>query len=124
MFVLSKKPTIKWPAKIKAAVEGGAIKEYQFDLIFKKLDADQVELLNQVNETVEGESIDQQVEKTAAKIEGWLDGWTGIKNEDGTDIEFSPENVRLILKSHFGPAWQLAFYTALGEVRTGQRAKN
>jgi hypothetical protein len=124
MFVVSDKIVIQWPATIKVAEDGGRQRERKFDLFFRRLDADAVDALNAQTEAQDGDGTDTQIEKQAQLFEGWVENWSGIQNPNGTQVEYLPDNLRNILRSHFGPAFMVGFYVALGEFRTGARAKN
>ena len=74
-FVLKKVSSYKWPVAVDVPVDGGKFKKETFTAIFKKMSrATFSDLVEQ------GED---------ALIAGILEGWEGIKDEDGDEVPFS-----------------------------------
>lgn len=115
---------VKWPAKINVAENGGKIGIYDISLIFKALDEDQIEALNQAAEGMDASTAMGEIEKTAFIMEGWMSGWDKLQTSDNKKFEFTPDNLRALLKSSKGMPFRVAFYKAVGEVRSGAKAKN
>jgi hypothetical protein len=74
-FVLKKAASYKWPVKVETPADGGTFETQTFDAIFKKL-----------GRTAFNALVDKGDD---AFIDGILEGWDGIKDENGKDIPFT-----------------------------------
>ena len=74
-FVLKKTASYKWPIKVEIPVDGGKFETQTFDAVFKKMSR------SAFNKIVD--------EGDDALIDAILQGWDGIKDEEGKDIPFT-----------------------------------
>jgi hypothetical protein len=74
-FIIKKTASYKWPVKVETPSDGGIFEKQTFDAVFKKL-----------GRTAFNALIDKGDD---AFIDGILEGWDGIKDEDGRDIPFT-----------------------------------
>ena len=74
-FILKKAASYKWPVKVETPIDGGKFEKQTFDAVFKKLGRAAFNLL-----------VDKGDD---AFTYGILEGWDGIKDEDGKDIPFT-----------------------------------
>ncbi len=73
-FVLKKVSTYKWPVEVSVPVDGGKFKKETFTAIFKKMSR------SAFNELID--------EGDDALVDQIIEGWEGIKDEDGEDVPF------------------------------------
>ena len=73
-FVLKKVSTYKWPVEVSVPVDGGKFKKETFTAIFKKMSR------SAFNELID--------EGDDALVDEIIEGWEGIKDEDGEDVPF------------------------------------
>jgi hypothetical protein len=83
-FVLKKTASYKWPIKVEIPVDGGKFETQTFDAVFKKMSR------SAFNKTVD--------EGDDALIDAILQGWDGIKDEDGKDIPFTESALTQLLE--------------------------
>lgn len=77
-FVLKKTTSFKWPVTVEIPSDGTYVKE-TFEVIFKKVPR------SAFNELVE--------QGDFAALSGLLEGWSGLKDENGKEIAFSGESI-------------------------------
>ena len=73
-FVLKKVSTYKWPVEVSVLVDGGKFKKETFTAIFKKMSR------SAFNELID--------EGDDALVDQIIEGWEGIKDEDGEEVPF------------------------------------
>ena len=73
-FVLKKVSTYKWPVEVSVPVDGGKFKKETFTAIFKKMSR------SAFNELID--------EGDDALVDEIIEGWEGVKDEDGEDVPF------------------------------------
>jgi hypothetical protein len=73
-FVLKKVSTYKWPVEVSIPVDGGKFKKETFTAIFKKMSR------SAFNELID--------EGDDALVDQIIEGWEGIKDEDGEEVPF------------------------------------
>jgi hypothetical protein len=106
-FVLKKTASYKWPIKVEIPVDGGKFETQTFDAVFKKMSR------SAFNKTVD--------EGDDALIDAILQGWDGIKDEEGKDIPFTEKSKKEICDDH---AIVKALISAYAESVVGAPAKN
>jgi hypothetical protein len=106
-FVLKKVSSYKWPVAVDVPVDGGKFKKETFTAVFKKMSRSAFnDLIEQGDDALIGEIVE---------------GWEGIKDEDGDEIEYS-EKMRDEL---FDDPYVLrAVINAYTESLLGAQAKN
>lgn len=106
-FVLKKASSYKWPVAVDVPVDGGKFKKETFTAIFKKMSRSAFnDLVDQGDDALVGEIIE---------------GWEGIKDEDGEDVEYSEAARRELFDD---PYVLRAVITAYTDSLTGAQAKN
>lgn len=73
-FVLKKVSTYKWPVEVSVPVDGGKFKKETFTAIFKKMSR------SAFNDLID--------EGDDALVDQIIEGWEGIKDEDGEEVPF------------------------------------
>lgn len=106
-FVLKKVSSYKWPVSVEVPVDGGKFKKETFTAIFKKMSRS---AFNDLIEAGDDALIDQIVE-----------GWEGVKDEDGDELEYNDENKVALFDD---PYVLRAVITAYTDSVTGLQAKN
>ena len=106
-FVLKKVSSYKWPGSVEVPVDGGKFKKETFTAIFKKMSRS---AFNDLIEAGDDALIDQIVE-----------GWEGVKDEDGDEVEYNDENKVALFDD---PYVLRAVITAYTDSVTGSQAKN
>lgn len=106
-FVLKKVSSYKWPVSVEVPVDGGKFKKETFTAIFKKMSRS---AFNDLIEAGDDALIDQIVE-----------GWEGVKDEDGDEVEYNDENKVTLFDD---PYVLRAVITAYTDSVTGSQAKN
>ena len=106
-FVLKKVASYKWPVSVDVPVDGGKFKKETFTAVFKKISR------SGFNELVESGD--------DALIDEIIEGWEGIKDEDGNELEFSDEAKSVLFDD---PYVLRAVITAYTDSITGSQAKN
>lgn len=106
-FVLKKVSSYKWPVTVEVPVDGGKFKKETFTAIFKKMSRS---AFNDLIEAGDDALIDQIVE-----------GWEGVKDEDGDEVEYNDENKVALFDD---PYVLRAVITAYTDSVTGSQAKN
>lgn len=106
-FVLKKVSSYKWPVSVDVPVDGGKFKKETFTAVFKKMSRSAFnDLVEQGDDALIGEIVE---------------GWEGIKDEDGDDIEYSSETRDQLFDD---PYVLRAVITAYTESLLGAQAKN
>lgn len=106
-FVLKKVSSYKWPVAVDVPVDGGKFKKETFTAIFKKMSRSAFnDLIDQGDDALVGEIIQ---------------GWEGIKDEDGEDVEYSEAAKHELFDD---PYVLRAVITAYTDSLTGAQAKN
>lgn len=73
-FVLKKVSTYKWPVEVSIPVDGGKFKKETFTAVFKKM-----------SRSAFNDLIDMGDDALVDEI---IEGWEGIKDEDGEEVPF------------------------------------
>jgi hypothetical protein len=73
-FVLKKVSTYKWPVEVSVPVDGGKFKKETFTAVFKKM-----------SRSAFNDLIDMGDDALVDEI---IEGWEGIKDEDGEEVPF------------------------------------
>jgi len=106
-FVLKKVSSYKWPVTVEIPVDGGKFKKETFTAIFKKMSRSAFnDLVDQGDDALVGEIIE---------------GWDGIKDEDGDEVPFNDVNLQQLLDDPYVLRGIVSSYT---ESLTGGPAKN
>jgi hypothetical protein len=105
-FVLKKVASYKWPVTVEIPNEGKFDKQ-TFDAIFKKMSR------SAFNDLVD--------KGDDALVDGILEGWDGVKDEDGKELAFSQKAKKELVDD---PHVMKAIITAYAESITGAAAKN
>jgi hypothetical protein len=106
-FVLKKVSSYKWPVSVDVPVDGGKFKKETFTAVFKKMSRSAFnDLVEQGDDALIGEIVE---------------GWEGVKDEDGEEIEYN-EAMRDELFDD--PYVMRAVITAYTESLLGAQAKN
>lgn len=109
MFKVSQKRTITWPALIHVPVEGGTTRVHEVNVQFEDLPQ------SEQDEIYKSGGNDMDLMKRV--VTGWKSGQ--FKNEDETDIEFSPESLAKLLDIAYV---QAALVRAYIELHSGRAA--
>ena len=106
-FVLKKVSSYKWPVSVDVPVDGGKFKKETFTAVFKKMSRSAFnDLVEQGDDALIGEIVE---------------GWEGVKDEEGEEIEYN-EAMRDELFDD--PYVMRAVITAYTESLLGAQAKN
>lgn len=106
-FVLKKVASYKWPVTVEVPIDGGRFEKQTFDAIFKKMSRSAFnDLLDKGDE---------------ALVDGILEGWDGIKDEEGKDIPFSQKAKKELLDDNYV---MKALIQAYADSIVGAQAKN
>ena len=85
-FVLKKTASYKWPVTVETPIDGGKFEKQTFDAVFKRMSRSAfMDLLDK------GED---------ALVDQILEGWDGIKDEDGKDLPFTQKTKKICLMIH------------------------
>jgi hypothetical protein len=96
-FVLSVSATYKWPVTVEIAADGGGRHKFTFDAEFKRLPSDEVKrLLN----PEDGDDAPTDEDFCRDNVVGW----SGVKDDEGSDVLFSQESLNKLLQIHPVPA--------------------
>ena len=106
-FVLKKVSSYKWPVAVDVPVDGGKFKKETFTAIFKKM-----------SRTAFNDLVEQGDDALISEI---VEGWEGIKDEDGDDIEYCRETRDQLFDD---PYVLRAVVSAYTESLLGAQAKN
>lgn len=85
MFVLSKKASFSWPVKIKVPVDNGKHEEKKISLVFKYMTKSALKEL--INTAKSDDEFCKEI----------IVGWKDVQDESGNPLEFSAENLALVL---------------------------
>ena len=106
-FVLKKTASYKWPVTVETPIDGGKLEKQTFDAVFKRMSRSAfMDLLDK------GED---------ALVDQILEGWDGIKDEDGKDVPFTQKNKKDMLDD---PYVIRALITAYADSVAGVLVKN
>lgn len=106
-FVLKKDSTYKWPVTVEVPIDGGRFKKETFTAIFRKMSRS---AFNDLLEQGDDELVD-----------AIIDGWEGIKDEDGEELPFTEDIKTMLFDDPYVLRGIVAAYT---ESLTGEKAKN
>jgi hypothetical protein len=106
-FVLKKTASYKWPVTVETPVDGGKFDKQTFDAVFKKMSR------SAFNDLVD--------KGDDALIDGILEGWDGIKDEEGKEIPFTQKTKKELCDD---PYVIKALIQAYADSVTGAPAKN
>lgn len=106
-FVRKKSSTFKWPVTVEFPVDGGHFETETFDAIFKRVGRAEFTKLADKGD------IDL--------VERVLEGWEGIKDEEGKDIPFTKASLKDMLDD---PYFARAIIKSYLESLEGAKAKN
>ena len=106
-FVLKKTASYKWPVTVETPIDGGKFEKQTFDAVFKKMSRSAFnDLVNKGDD---------------ALVDGILESWDGIKDEDGKDIAFTQKNKKELCDD---PYVMKALIQAYADSVTGAQTKN
>jgi len=106
-FVRKKSSTFKWPVTVEFPVDGGRFESESFDASFKRIGREEFSKL---------------VDKSDADlVHAVLQGWEGVKDEDGKDIPFTKAALKDMLDD---PYFAKGIVKAYLETLEGAKAKN
>jgi len=106
-FVLKKVASYKWPVTVEIPTDGGKFEKQTFDATFKRMSRS---------------AFNGLVDKgDDALVDGILEGWDGIKDEDGKDLPFTQKNKKDLCDD---PYVMKALIQAYADSVTGAPAKN
>jgi hypothetical protein len=106
-FVLKKTASYKWPVTVETPIDGGKFEKQAFDAVFKKMSR------SAFNDLVD--------KGDDALVDGILEGWDGIKDEDGKEIPFTQKTKKELCDD---PYVMKALIQAYADSVTGAPAKN
>jgi len=106
-FVLKKVSSYKWPVSVDVPVDGGKFKKETFTAVFKKM-----------SRSTFNDLIEQGEEALVSEI---VEGWEGIKDEDGDAVPYSDEACQQLLDD---PYVLRAIINAYSESLSGAPVKN
>ena len=106
-FILKKTASYKWPVTVEVPTDGGKFERQTFDAIFKKMSR------SAFNDLVDNGD--------DSLVDGILEGWDGIKDEDGKDVPFTQKNKKELCDD---PYVMKALIQAYADSVTGAPAKN
>ena len=106
-FVLKKASSYKWPVAVDVPVDGGKFKKETFTAIFKKM-----------SRSAFNDLIEQGVDALIGEI---VEGWEGIKDEDGDEVVYSEEAQAELFDDPYVLRGVISAYT---DSITGSQAKN
>lgn len=130
MFVIttSKDKTINWPVKVEIPADGGKISKFEFTGTFKLLDDDEREAQAEVLKSSEPAGEDEPDNAWKARaVDGILmsmTDWKSVVDESKNPIDFNRDNLLAAVRSAHGLSILRGINVAIGEIRTGARAKN
>lgn len=115
MFVFEENYEFDWPVTVKMPAADGEVKQ-TFTVRFR-LPEDEAEAVARL----EGETNEELIEASRARIARYVAGWADIGTPDGKPLPFSAEALaRLLKRAPFRIALEIAF----GEAALGIREKN
>lgn len=100
---------VEWPVRIKVPTDGGKTEEHEFTGVFKLLPQ------TEYDENTKSKKSDAEF------IGEILVGCKGLLDDDGEEIEFSPEVVAQLCEY---PFTRIAIFKAYNEIVTGIEVKN
>jgi hypothetical protein len=106
-FVRKKSSSFKWPVTVEFPVDGGRFETESFDAVFKRIGR------ARFTELVDKGDFDL--------VEAVLEGWEGVKDEDGKDIPFTKASLEDMLDD---PCFTKGLIKAYLESLEGGKAKN
>ena len=106
-FVLKKTASYKWPVTVETPIDGGKFEKQTFDAVFKKMSR------STFNDLVD--------KGDDALVDGILEGWDGIKDEEGKEIAFTQKNKKELCDD---PYVMKALIQAYADSVIGAPAKN
>ena len=106
-FVLKKVFSYKWPVAVDVPVDGGSFKKETFTAVFKKM-----------SRSAFNDLIEHGDDALIAEI---VEGWEGIKDEDGKDVAYSDKTRSQLFDD---PYVLRAVINAYTESLLGAQAKN
>ena len=114
-FRFSKNATFQWPVvlMVPSAKGSGKYDKQTFEAEFKYLSQERID---EIIKSARAEEInDNQV------LDEVLAGWKGVQDDDGSELDFSPSNLELVLQI---PGMRSAIVSAFFESLAGARRKN
>jgi len=106
-FVLKKTASYKWEVKVEIPVDGNRFETQTFEAVFRKM-----------SRSAFNDLIDKGDD---ALVDGILEGWEGIKDEEGKDVPFTQKNKKELCDD---PYVMKALIQAYADSVTGAPAKN
>lgn len=106
-FVLKKTASYKWPVKVEIPIDGGKFESQTFDAVFKKMSR------STFNDLVD--------KGDDALIDGILEGWEGVFDENGKEVPFTQKTKKEICDD---PHVVKALIQAYADSVTGVATKN
>lgn len=106
-FVLKKVSSYKWPVTVEVPCDGGKFKKETFTAVFRKM-----------TRSAFNDLVDQGDEALVDQI---IEGWEGIKDEDGDEVPFTESNKVALFDD---PYVLRALISAYTDSLTGNPAKN
>lgn len=125
MFVIKKTEDIiiEWPVRVEVPVSGGGVAKHEFVGLFPRIaESDLQRLIDESKQEAVG---DERPNADAIHTFGrLLKGWKRVQDEAGNPVDYSPETLAGLITGPEGTCVALALWRALGQVRTGAKAKN
>lgn len=106
-FVLKKVSSYKWPVTVSIPVDGGRFRKETFTAVFRKIGKAKFAELAELDES--------------SIVNELVEGWEGIKDENGEEVPFSDESAALLLDDPFVCK---ALIDAYADSVQGAQAKN
>lgn len=106
-FVLKKVSSYKWPVSVEIPVDGGKFKKETFTVLFRK-----------IGRSTFNELVEQDENALADCI---VEGWEGVKDEDGDEVPYSEEAKASLFDD---PFVMRALINAYADSYGGAQAKN
>lgn len=114
-FRFNKNSTFHWPVVLMVPSSKGAGKydKQTFEAEFKYLSQERIDEI--IKSARSDEINDNQV------LDEVMMGWKGVQEDDGSELEFSPSNLEMVLQI---PGMRSAIVSAFFESLAGARRKN
>lgn len=113
MFKVATTPTYNATVSVEVRAENGGISRHSFDAVFKRFTQTELEEMHQ--SVTSGRLSDGEL------VSAILVGWSGVVDDDGNDLPFTPANRDRVLDIYpVRPTVIDVFFKTIG----GARAKN
>jgi hypothetical protein len=97
-FKISRSQTYRWPIKIRLPKDGGGCTVETFEGEFRRLKQSRIDELRRQLIAQEESGLEEGEITAEAAIGEILAGWSGIMDDDGEEVPFSPSAVAELLE--------------------------